>query len=322
MKDVTLVLQGRVGREQMELWKKNYKDWNVIVSTWEDVDFDFQNSVFSKWLPKKWKLILNKYPLVRFRPQSNLDYQLITTYAGLSEVKTKYVIKARCDEYWSNLDKVYELIKRDEEKIVSSSMYFRSKEYDGRKMRFHIGDKILGATIENLLLMFESTLHNLELNLWDTPNPEGQLGLGYVVAKEKDFNIDYFLQDYKQIRDHRGTESIAKETLINGLYIINEKSMQVALNHVSKNKINWQDAFNEVKYVWDISNDILNKIEDYIQPDGEFDDMSYLKKWFQIIDINELKPYIATYSGGDNSKTRKWFRDDFDNDEEKCLTEL
>jgi hypothetical protein len=98
--------------------------------------------------------------------------------------------------------------------------------------------------------------------------------------------------------------------------------MQVALNHVSKNKINWQDAFNEVKYVWDISNDILNKIEDYIQPDGEFDDMSYLKKWFQIIDINELKPYIATYSGGDNSKTRKWFRDDFDNDEEKCLTEL
>ena len=319
MKDVTIVLQGRVGKEQMELWKKNYKNWNVIVSTWEDVDFDFGGGIFSKWLPRKWKLVINKYPIIRGWNHSNLDYQIITTLAGLNEVKTKWVIKARCDEYWSNLEKVVELM--DDDKIVSSSMYFRSKEYDNGKHNFHIGDKILGGTTENLVLMFESTIHNLEIKLWDTQNPEGQLGFGYIIAKDKDFDSESFLMDYKNIRKTSCTEDVAKETLINGLYQINQKTMELAHKYITGNLVNWEGAEIESKHIWDIANEILNKIKDYNQKESEFDDMVYLKKWFTIIDINELQPYITTYSGG-SDKTRKWFRDDFDHQNEKCLTTL
>ena len=185
MKDVTLILQGKVEPEQMELWKKNYKDWNVIVSTWEDVDFNFRGGFFSKWLPKKWKLVINKYPLVRFRSTANLDYQILTTLGGLEQVNTKWVIKARCDEYWSNLDKVVDKMKMYPNKIITSSMYFRK----WGMYKFHISDKIIAGTTDNLFLMFESTLHNIEISFWNSPIPESQLGVGFIMGKEKGLNL-------------------------------------------------------------------------------------------------------------------------------------
>jgi hypothetical protein len=316
VEDCTILLQGRINAETFNLWIKNHKDSNVVVSIWEDEDL----TLFK--IPKKWKVVINKYPLIRGWRYSNLDYQIITTLSGLNEVITRYVIKARCDEYWSNIHKVLNLIKEDEEKIVSSSMYFRSKNYDASgKMKFHIGDKILGGTTDNLILMFESTIHNIELNLWETKNPEGQLGLGYVIAKDKDFDINSFLSYFKNIRNRDVNEDILNNNLINGLPTINQRCMEISLNYFYKGKINWNDLEKDFKYIWDVSNEILNMVRNYNQPKVEFDDMKYLKRWFKIIDINELKPYIATFSGGSES-TRKWFRDNFDNKKEDCLTDI
>jgi hypothetical protein len=45
----------------------------------------------------------------------------------------------------------------------------------------------------------------------------------------------------------------------------------------------------------------------------------YMKKWYDIIDINELKPYIVTYKAYPNDTSsdiingRYYFRDNFDN---------
>jgi hypothetical protein len=50
------------------------------------------------------------------------------------------------------------------------------------------------------------------------------------------------------------------------------------------------------------------------------DDKPYMKKWFDIIDINELKPYIATRNHHDLG--RIWYRDNFDHYEENCLTDI
>ena len=56
MKDVTIILQGVVNSHQLEMWKKNHKNSKVIISTWEDCDFDF-GGIITKWLPSKWKVI-------------------------------------------------------------------------------------------------------------------------------------------------------------------------------------------------------------------------------------------------------------------------
>jgi hypothetical protein len=316
LKDCTILLQGRINPETFNLWIAAHKNNNVIVSIWEDEDL----TLFQ--IPKKWKVVINKYPLIRAWRYSNLDYQIISTLSGLFEVKTRYVIKVRCDEYWSNIHKVLNLIKDDNEKIVSSSMYFRSKEYDpSGRMKFHIGDKILGGTTDNLILMFESTIHNLELSLWETKNPEGQLGLGYVIAKDKEFDVNSFLSYFKAKKVRNVNEDIVTTNLINGLPTINQKCMEISLNYFYKSKINWYDLEKDFKYIWDVSNEIFNMVKNYNQQKLEFDDMKYLKRWFKIIDINELKPYISTCSGGSES-TRKWFRNNFDNKKEYCLTDI
>ena len=321
MKDVTIVLQGRVNPEQMELWKKNYKDWNVIVSTWEDVDFDFNGGIFSKWLPKKWKLIINKYPLVRFRPQANLDYQIITTLSGLNEVKTKWVIKARCDEYWSNLDKVIDKIKKHPEKIVCSSMYFRKWGL----YKFHISDKIIAGNIDNLKLMFESTLHNLDLNFYSSSIPESQLGLGYIVAKEPQLDLEdlSYRLNLELLGVKESDSVITKDEVSEAITKIMNHSVNIFSEHLtldSKN-IEWDVIKNKMELISSISSYCINKLEkNKYKP---FDDKKLMKKWFEIIDINELKPYVCTRQKGiRGSGDRIWFRDNFDNEKEDSMTNI
>jgi hypothetical protein len=47
-----------------------------------------------------------------------------------------------------------------------------------------------------------------------------------------------------------------------------------------------------------------------------------MKKWFHIIDINELKPYIGTHNLGPLKGGRVWYRSDFNNEKENCLTDI
>jgi hypothetical protein len=318
MQDVTIILQGRVGSEQMELWKKHYKNWNVVVSTWEDVDFDFNGGIFSKWLPKKWKLVINKYPLVRFKKHANLDYQIITTLSGLNEVKTKWVIKARCDEYWSNLDVFVKKMKEESEKITTSSMYFRK----WGMYRFHISDKIIGGTLDNLLLMFESTLHNLEINFYNTLVPESQLGLGFIVGKEKELNLDKLKNrinlDLAQI--HPIDTKTLKKELSKAIENILNTSTKVLANNFQQDSLDLSEILKKFEHINDLSNYCITKIKS--NQHEPVDDKELLRKWFQIVNIDELKPYISTRSNGGPNYSRIYYRDDFDHEKETSLTDI
>lgn len=319
MKDVTLVLQGRVEPEQMELWKKHYKDWNVIVSTWEDVDFNFNGGVFSKWLPKNWKLILNKYPLIRFQPSANLDYQIITTLSGLNEVKTKWVIKARCDEYWSNLDKFVDKMKQTPEKIVTSSMYFRK----WGMYKFHISDKIIGGTTDNLLLMFESTLHNLDLKLYNSSVPETQLGFGYIVGKEHDLDLDdiTWRLNLELINIEKSDTIVTKDEMVSAITKIMNHSVSMFSEDLSSDQIDFKSVNHKFENISAICSYALNKTSKHGYT--PFDDKKLMRKWFEIVDINELKPYIATRSNGKRgSGERIYFRDNFNNKKEDSMTNI
>lgn len=311
MKDCTILLQGRINEETFNLWIKNYKEYNVIVSIWEDEDL-------SKYeIPSNWVLVINQYPLIRFRASANLDYQIITTLKGLNKVKTKWVIKMRCDEYWSNIDKIYTKMLDNPEKIISGSMFFRKWGL----YKFHPSDKILGGTLDNLFLMFESTLHNLETNIWDTTIPESQLGFGFVLAKEP--TIDYknlILCDYD--KEMYFDENRAIKIITNGFNLLISESINSIYNELSKaneDNINWDEVYNNVKRYKDILNGCYEYIEPHVTKKIPISDKEYMQKWFDIIDINELKPYIATSNKGDY---RVWYRDDFDNEKDDCITSI
>ena len=84
---------------------ENYKNYKVIISTWIDSNIDFRN------IPNNFSLIQHKLPDVKGPQNTNL--QLLSTLNGLKYVDTKYVIKIRGDEYYSNFESVAHFIKKN-----------------------------------------------------------------------------------------------------------------------------------------------------------------------------------------------------------------
>jgi hypothetical protein len=153
MQDVTLIVQGRITQETFDFYVKNYKGWNVVISTWVGLDIDYSE------LPDGFTLLISKLP--KESGFQNLNYQLVSTLNALNRIKTPYAIKVRGDEQWSNLDTIYNTIKINPNKIWCSSVFFRAWIY----MNYHTSDHIIAGTLENLLTMFQSTKHNFDNKL-------------------------------------------------------------------------------------------------------------------------------------------------------------
>lgn len=309
--DCTILLQGRISDECLKLWIDNYAHYKIVLSIWEDENISEYN------IPDNWKVVINQYPLIRFKPEANLDYQIITTLKGLSKVDTKWVIKMRCDEYWSNIEKIYNKMKQSPEKIISGSMFFRKWGI----YKFHPSDKILGGTLDNIFLMFESTLHNLETKIWDTKVPESQLGFGFVLAKEPTIDFqNIIICDYD--KEHKFDPNRVTKVVSKGISVIISESSNSIFNQFSKAneyETDWENVFENLKRYRDIINTCIECVEPNISKKVFIEDKPYMQKWFDIIDVNELKPYIATSNKGE---FRVWYRDDFDNQENNCLTSI
>jgi hypothetical protein len=189
MEDVTVIIQGRLMQDSYDFYIKNYRDFPVIISTWIDTDISFKN------LPPNFKVVLSQYP-TDFGAQ-NFHLQIISTLAGLQMVKTKYVIKVRGDEKWSNPHRILDSVKSNPKKVWTSSIFFRAWQYS----EYHISDHIIAGTFDNLLLMFsecKKIFDSGELNLskWKidgkmhkwvvTHAPEERITKAYLRVKSSD----------------------------------------------------------------------------------------------------------------------------------------
>jgi hypothetical protein len=187
MEDVTLIIQGRLMQDSYDFYIENYKDCPVIISTWVDNTIDFKN------IPENFIVLLSPYPY-DFGAQ-NLNLQLISTLNALERVKTKYVIKVRGDEYYSNLQYVLNSIKVEPNKIHTSSIFFRAWQY----AEYHISDHIIAGTLVNMLTMFRESKNNFDtgkvnvskwkvdgnFHKWVTTHaPEERITKSYLNAKE------------------------------------------------------------------------------------------------------------------------------------------
>ena len=187
MEDVTVIIQGRLLQESYDFYTENYTEFPVIISTWVDNKIDFTN------LPQNFSVILSPYP-DNFGAQ-NLHLQIISTLTALEKVKTKYVIKLRGDEYYSNLQYILNSIKVEPDKIHTSSIFFRAWQY----AEYHISDHIVAGTLGNLMLMFSQSKYNFEtgkvnISKWkkdgkffkwvETHAPEERITKSYLNAKE------------------------------------------------------------------------------------------------------------------------------------------
>lgn len=187
MEEVTIVIQGKIIKEAYDFYIKKYFNCKVIISTWVNTDIDFSN------IPANFKIILS--PVPDKAGDQNLNYQIVSTLAGLEAVTTKFAIKLRGDEYWSYPENIYEEIKLQPDKIHTSSVFFRAWDF----AEYHFSDHIIAGKTENLMLLFKSAKFNVDNNRlnvskWKidgkfhkyihTHSPEERLTKTYLEAKD------------------------------------------------------------------------------------------------------------------------------------------
>jgi len=189
MKNVTILLQGKILQDTIDFYVKNYPNQNVVISTWIGSELNFSN------LPHTYNVVLSKLP--KDGGAQNLKYQIESTLNGLRFIETDYVIKIRGDEYYSNMEYIVNEVIMNPKKIHCSPVFFRHWDY----MAYHISDHIIAGTKENLKLMFQKAKFYIENKMiyhikdgvkhefWE---PEINLTRAYLMAKEPERwnNID------------------------------------------------------------------------------------------------------------------------------------
>ena len=306
MDDFSIILQGRIDKESMDFWKKNFKDsTNIIVSVWED-DIQYR-------FPKAWKVIKTPKPTKRIG-FGNFDLQLISTLKGLECVDTKWVVKLRCDEYWSNMDLIYNEIVSNEDMVVCGSFFF--KEIGMHP--FAISDHIIGGKTDKIKLMFGTAYNNIKNGFWNLPIPESQLGLAYLWESEiglKDRIKDINLYNSLHPNPTPFSSDKAKSDINRSI-----NQIEVFTNRIRRELDNpymeWKTIKEWNKIMGYSIEDIKRSLEKSEYPN--IDEKELMRKHFTILDVNRLKPYRGTAIQNDGS--RMWFNSNFDN--YLCITTI
>jgi hypothetical protein len=182
--DITVLLQGPLKNIDIENIKKSYGDYKIILSTWEGEEIeniDFAEKIIVQPFPPQ--IDYGQRPdLLRFKG-SNIEFQVLSTAAGLRHIETKYVVKARTDEYY-NLDELIKVFGKDTDKIVSINFIARRFSY----APYHVSDHLFIGETETILRSLLSIVKHLYFDA-DFPlikvfgSTEQFIGLSYIKNK-------------------------------------------------------------------------------------------------------------------------------------------
>lgn len=193
--DFTLVIQGPVDNPDRldAIWTlPEYKEYfqNIIISTWtEHATDEFMERVneFANVYVQDIKDIDPKIIL-----PYNIGHQVLSTLGGLYPTKTKYAIKLRIDESYSNLWKIAEKFLEDDSKYVTGSSFLCPKS-DG--FFFEAPDHIIACKTDVLTKTFEEALSRLyagtyERNESGDPAPEITFTKSHLHVMGEEPNVD------------------------------------------------------------------------------------------------------------------------------------
>lgn len=195
LENTTIVIQGRTDPECIRHYANMYGP-SCIISTWNDENVDSLGM----------KVVRSARPSDRGPQNSHL--QIVSTLAGLRCCTTKWVIKVRGDEYFSNLEYVIDNLSKTS-KILTLPIFFRPhKAYP-----FHPSDHLMAATKEQLLMMYRNALRRRALKGWKWAGvPEQLLGAAYLEEAEgtrrinKEHMLKHFdILDLEKVKDYRVT---------------------------------------------------------------------------------------------------------------------
>ena len=142
MSDTTIIIQGRVCTISPQGIDEYLKFGPVILSCYEDDDVGNISSEV--------QIIKSPWPTMPYYGGMNVFLQSWTTYAGLVKVKTKFVIKVRSDESYSDLSQFINTIRDNENKLTTANIFFKKADREP----LHPGDHVIGSTVNNMIGTF------------------------------------------------------------------------------------------------------------------------------------------------------------------------
>ncbi len=183
MTDITFVVQGVMHPHCVANLFNYLRHGDVVFSVWKDAPRIMSRGAFkdrSKMIPdyvekfykayspvKKNKVTFRLHDTISLRElhrkgiynYNNVFYQMYTTLHGMKNVDTKYVVKVRADEYYTDMDALVEKIKtQDAKKIVTTNTFFRKLS----EFPWHPSDHVVGGETQNMKKLFKKGLEFCE----------------------------------------------------------------------------------------------------------------------------------------------------------------
>jgi hypothetical protein len=167
--DLSIVLQGVIINSTIDFLCILFMYGRLILSTWDKYDFPTVKANLEEQ-----KIFNNQ----------NIYYQVYTTIRGLYEVKTKYVLKVRSDEIYSDLKDLIDEIFINPDKIITTNIFIRRVNH----FSYHCSDHLIGGLTKNIIKMFngaELLINNNTVKTKHLTNiiwvPEQVLTFGYFI---------------------------------------------------------------------------------------------------------------------------------------------
>lgn len=251
--DFTLVIQGPIHRNLITMCML-HPNINTVISTWEDPNWthptirEYLEPIRRDNLVIKINALPKEELINRVYNKQNRYYQFLSTLKGLKLVETKYAIKIRSDEYYSDVTPVMRVLLQNDDKMVTNDVFFRKVEY----LRYHPSDHIIAGQTKKLQTLFEKTIYDCQFNqdaLKYAPFnqfdfhifAEQQIGMKWVEMHEKVEQYPYkFSSDYNE----------AKELMIKHFDIVNNSMLgdfYVVANSEKRRYINSYGYYDEAK---------------------------------------------------------------------------
>ncbi len=119
---------------------------NVIVSHWNEDDSDLRKRIRSKNTLLVSQETPNREKTFGVMKDSTFYYSICSTLMGIKNSKSKYTIKMRSDEFYSDFSELKEVFRQDDEKFVFGNIFAKPWSHSP----YHIGDHLFVAKTEYL----------------------------------------------------------------------------------------------------------------------------------------------------------------------------
>lgn len=153
---------------------------NVNTDITRNICFSFGRPIDATWDPIELAHVRGEVLKKRIYNKQNIYFQTESTLKGSSKATTKYVVKLRSDEYYSNFTKFLQVMKQYPDKIISNNVFARRT----RDYPFHISDHVLGGTKSNIEFMFNEAKEALLHGKGNGRCAEQHLVMSYMKGKD------------------------------------------------------------------------------------------------------------------------------------------